>query len=78
VDASPKTFSEEVREQIPIWRDNEYGRFENAELDAVELDLTLFDAAYDDDTKAAILDMMSNDWNALCAVDDALHKEKVI
>jgi hypothetical protein len=77
-DASPKKFSEEVREQIPIWRADKYGRFENAELNTVEMDLALFDAAGDTETKAAILDMMGDDWDALCATDDALHKERVI
>jgi hypothetical protein len=76
--SAPLTFVDKVKEQIPIWRADKSGQFENPELDLVEDDVKLWDNATDALTRDAIQEMLIEDWYKLVAVDEQLKNEKVI
>lgn len=69
-----------IRQQLPVWYADSYGRYEKAELLLVAVDLAVYDVdakAKDDTLMAADEATLIEDWKALEALDILLHKENI-
>ena len=64
----PKTFTQKVLKQLPVWEADKLAQYERPELDTIYRDL--------DDSVSE--EQLQADWDELEAVDDALKTRDVI
>ena len=72
-----KQLMQSIINKMPIWDADGPGQFERAEIALVKMDLNICSTDIDVNDFAEDFDTLIRDFEALCALDEALRKEYV-